>query len=36
MTLLSPGLWLLALLDLLAWGIAATVPAVVYAGVRGR
>lgn len=30
MTLLSPGLWLLALFDLLAWGLAATLPAVVY------
>ena len=30
MTVFSPGLWLLALFDLLAWGVAATVPAVVY------
>ena len=30
MTLLSPGLWLMSLFDLLAWGLAATVPAVVY------
>jgi len=32
MTLGSPGLWLLALFDLLAWGIGAVVPGVIYAG----
>lgn len=32
MTLASPGLWLIALFDLLAWGTGAVVPAVVYAG----
>ena len=32
MTLASPGLWLLALFDLLAWGLAAGVPAAVFAG----
>ncbi len=32
MTLASPGLWLLALFDLLAWGIAAVVPAAVFVG----
>ena len=30
----SPGLWLLALFDLLAWGFAAGVPAAVFAGLR--
>ncbi len=34
MTLASPGLWLLALFDLLAWGAAAVVPAAVLAGLR--
>lgn len=33
MTLASPGLWLVALVDLVAWGVAAVVPAVIYAGV---
>lgn len=32
MTWTSPGLWLLALFDLLAWGLAAVVPAAVFAG----
>ncbi len=32
MTLASPGLWLLALFDLLAWGVGAVVPAVVFRG----
>ena len=35
MTLASPGLWLIALFDLLAWGTSAVVPAVVYAGLTG-
>ena len=34
MTLTSPGLWLLALFDLLAWGVGAVVPAVIYQGLR--
>jgi len=29
---LSPGVWLVALVDLLRWGMAAVVPAVVFAG----
>ena len=36
MTLASPGLWLLALADLLAWGLAAVVPAVVFVGLAGE
>lgn len=32
MRLASPGLWLLALVDLLQWGFAAVIPAVVFAG----
>ncbi len=32
MTLISPGLWLLALFDLLVWGVGAVVPGVIYAG----
>lgn len=34
MTLVSPGLWLLALFDLLAWGVGAVVPAAIYWGLR--
>ena len=34
MTWASPGLWLLALFDLLAWGVAAVVPAAVFAGLE--
>ncbi len=34
MTLASPGLWLLALFDLLAWGVGAVVPAAVFVGLR--
>lgn len=34
MTLASPGLWLLALFDLLGWGVAAVVPAAVFRGLR--
>ncbi|MGI4878754.1 MAG: hypothetical protein ACRYG4_14845 [Janthinobacterium lividum] len=36
MTVFSPGLWLLALFDLLAWGLAATVPGVVYVQLAAR
>lgn len=36
MTLFSPGLWLLALFDLLAVGLAATLPAVVYVQLARR
>ena len=32
MTVFSPGLWLLALFDLLAWAVGAVMPGVVYAG----
>ncbi|MBV8972548.1 MAG: hypothetical protein JO290_09690 [Sphingomonadaceae bacterium] len=32
LSLASPGLWLLGLFDLLAWGLGATVPAAVFAG----
>ncbi|UAJ10236.1 hypothetical protein [Polymorphobacter megasporae] len=32
MTVLSPGLWLIALFDLLAWGVGAVIPGVIYAG----
>jgi hypothetical protein len=35
MTLASPGLWLLALFDLLAWGVGAVIPGVVFAGLVG-
>jgi len=34
MTVFSPGLWLLALFDLMAWGVGAVVPGVVFAGLR--
>lgn len=32
MTVASPGLWLMALFDLLAWGLGAVVPAVIWRG----
>lgn len=34
MTLASPGLWLIALFDLLGWSVGAVVPAVIYRGLR--
>lgn len=34
MTLASPGLWLMALFDLLSWGLGAVVPAVIYRGLQ--
>lgn len=36
MTVISPGLWLLALFDLLSWGVGAVVPGVIYAGLARR
>jgi hypothetical protein len=36
MTVVSPGLWLLALFDLMAWGVGAVLPGVIFAGLTSR